>query len=82
MNFIETAMSCLPFYLAFMIANRKDLACQSDLEMGRGEKPAQNLSVILSQMMFGSNSMQFIFIYCPPYRLLQSSLQGESIIRS
>ena len=26
--------------------------------------------------------MQFIFIYCPPYRVLQSSLQGQSIIRS
>lgn len=38
MNFIEAAMSCLPFYLAFMIANRNDLACQSDLEMGRRKK--------------------------------------------
>lgn len=33
MKFIETAMSCLPFYLSFMIANRNDLVCQSEPEM-------------------------------------------------
>lgn len=80
MDFIETAMSCLPFYLAFMIANRNDVSCQSELEIGK--KKNNNLSVILNQMMFGSSSIQFIFIYCPPYRVLQSSLQGKSVISS
>lgn len=62
MDFIETAMSCLPFYLAFMIANRNDVSCQSELEIGKKKKQQPECNFESNDVWIKLNTIYFYIL--------------------